>query len=73
MTTREHIARCDVEIQNCRDAAEAATTDSERYFEVFCVDEFGVRHAAAVPSASAAGSQVPGHASVPGVSRQLRN
>jgi len=31
MTTREHIARCDVEIQNCRKAAEAATTDSERY------------------------------------------
>jgi hypothetical protein len=31
MTMREHIARCNVEIQNCRDAALAATTDSERY------------------------------------------
>jgi hypothetical protein len=31
MTTREHIARCDLEIQNCRNAALAATTDSERY------------------------------------------
>jgi hypothetical protein len=30
MTTREHIARCDVEIEKCRNAAKSATTDSER-------------------------------------------
>ena len=31
MTTQEHLARCELEIQKCRIAAQLATADSDRY------------------------------------------